>query len=756
MRVNNRLGTVDLPLDLAFEHRITLTGPAGVPYWVAFDTDPGPTALGPFMVPVGLTANTLLFGFGQPFPAVGWDVAFRTADPSLLGITLHGAAAFVEASGITLTNGVAFTFVMAGADAGPDAATLTGRPVTLDGSTNLESGGVIPSGNALQWSVMSSPPGANPVLDNAQGAFPVFTADLPGLYTLELQVSGASGSSTDQVDVHAYTVTFTSPVDGSFSTSSVAITGDVEGHGLLGVEIDGQPVTLQGTQFSAGSLNPTATVNPVTARLTTATGQVLEHTVTVIGGMGVPLGNFGMPGTALRIGGASLDALEPPVELLLANLPLNTIIAALPPLPIIPTGLFTATLDFTGASFDPMTVDFDIFPSSGAIGIAITLNQLVITADLTGTIFSVPYAEVATISSTSAVISGELLIGSNAQGVTEVTIQNPTATLNGFNITATGALGPFIGILGPAAQTAFEAALAQFLNLIPPAINPLLSSLALSVDLTSAGLPLLVDLPLATVGYDQDGITIVNDIRITPTTLSGPALTAYLGGPGIVPSFGLLSPVSMVAYDVAEGINDDLLNQAFAAMVGSGFLDLDLSGSLGSGTGLVLTAGAMAGLVPDAGFGTFPSDATVTLQVRWTTAPAVTFSPTGSDPATLHIGNMNLRFLARDSLGMDVPILEVGATATAGVSVTVDPLNGVLSVAPGAAQVSLTSIGALAGTDASGSLATLAPVVEQILPAILAPLSSIPVPALPLGGGVVETSVAPGSPDFFITYVDLP
>jgi len=492
----------------------------------------------------------------------------------------------------------------------------------------------------------------------------------------------------------------------------------------------------------------------VTARLITTTGQVIERTVTAINGASAPIGSFGALGTALRAHGASLDLLEPPVELVLAQLPLNTLFTAIPTIPIVPSGLFTANLTFTGATYDQNNVDFDIYPANGAIGIAVTINTLVINADITGTTFGFPYSETATMSADSAVISGELVIGSNAQGGVEVTLQNSSATLNNFNLTVTGLLGGFFGLLEPLVQGALETGLQAVLDIIPTTLNPLLAGLVISADLSALGVPLQVDLPINCICYDVNGITLANDFRAVPTMTSptAPALTDYLTTAGGIPAFNGTTPVNGVPYDFAAGIDDELLNQTFAALTVAGGLDFDLT-SVGT---TFLDAGAMALLIPGAGFEALPAGTPVTLEVRNTTAPAIMISSAGT-AAALHLGNQRLIFKAETAAGEFAPILEVGVTSQSGLSITIDPVTGTLSITPGTTTSSATVGGSLAGTDASATVAAVSSLVSQLIPLITQPLNAIPLPFTAFAaGGVVEVSVPASGPSMLVTWIDIP
>ncbi|NRA97310.1 MAG: hypothetical protein HRU14_13995, partial [Planctomycetes bacterium] len=691
----------------------------------------------------------------MPFPATGTaQVSLTIADLALAGQTFYSVGVFLDSSGVLVSNGVSLTFVLPGADAGPDAATFVGQAVTLDGSPMLNAAGVIPSGTNPAWTVTSAPAGSAPQLQNDQGAFPVFSADMAGTYTIELQTMGPGGLSADTATVDVFNVQFSSATDGAFVSGPVALDGTIDGPPFSSLDINGSAAGVVGNAFSAGTLMPTPIMNPITASVTTVSGQVLERTITVINGAAAPMGSLGTPGTALRMNGPALDAIEPPVETALAQLPLNALFTAIPTIPIIPSGIFTANLTFTGASFDPTTVDFDLFPANCAIGVAITLNTLSITADITGTqLFGGAYSETATITADSVIITGEMIIALNAQGGIETTLQNTSASFVNFNMQVTGILGLFFGLVQPAVETALATAFESALTVIPTALNPVLAGLALTVDLSASGIPMQIDLPLNSVCYDTDGLTLANDILATPTQTSptAPAITDYLTTPGSVPTFGPTTAVNGVAYDFALGVDDELMNQSLAALTIAGALDLDLT-DLG---GTPISASALAMTLPGAGFDAFPASTPVTLRVRQTTAPAIAFSATG-DAASLRIGNQRLIFVAEPAAGIQVPVLEVGVTTSAALTITIDPTAGSLTLTPGTITVTATAGGAIAGANATGALGGINSIVQQIVPLITQPLSGIPLPFTGAGGSVVEVSVPGASPSMLLTWLDIP
>ena len=163
----------------------------------------------------------------------------------------------------------------------------------------------------------------------------------------------------------------------------------------------------------------------------------------------------------------------------------------------------------------------------------------------------------------------------------------------------------------------------------------------------------------------------------------------------------------------------------------------------------------IAMILPGAGFDAFPASTPVTLRVRQTTAPAIAFSATG-DAASLRIGNQRLIFVAEPAAGIQVPVLEVGVTTSAALTITIDPTAGSLTLTPGTITVTATAGGAIAGANATGALGGINSIVQQIVPLITQPLSGIPLPFTGAGGSVVEVSVPGASPSMLLTWLDIP
>lgn len=87
------------------------------------------------------------------------------------------------------------------ANAGPDQTVAVGGRVTLNGSSSYD-----PDGDPLDftWTLVSVPGGSSAVLDAPNSALPGFTADVAGLYVIDVEVTdGVDVSLPDQVQVTA-------------------------------------------------------------------------------------------------------------------------------------------------------------------------------------------------------------------------------------------------------------------------------------------------------------------------------------------------------------------------------------------------------------------------------------------------------------------------------------------------------------------------------------------------------------------------
>lgn len=153
------------------------------------------------------------------------------------------------------------------ADAGPDRSGAPGDTFELDGSGSSD-----PDGDdlAYQWTRVSGP---NVTLQNADQEKASFTANQPGTYVFELEVSDGEASSTDTVRVVVNQPGNRAPT-ASVTASSVSVqTGQAVNLDASGsTDPDGDPLTYEWEVVSApGGSTPTLTATGAATATFTAT-----------------------------------------------------------------------------------------------------------------------------------------------------------------------------------------------------------------------------------------------------------------------------------------------------------------------------------------------------------------------------------------------------------------------------------------------------------------------------------------------------
>ncbi|MSR74066.1 MAG: hypothetical protein EXS14_01130 [Planctomycetes bacterium] len=737
---------------------LSLTSQASQPYIWFFDVAPGPINVFGVSIPLGFTPYVLDLGVALLPPSGTHNISVAIMDdPVLYGLHLFSCALLLDPSApaqFVASNGIDFTFFDDSASAGGDAATFSGRSVTLDGSGNLDAlTGALPVGTTLSWSVVNAGGASNPVITNPNSVHPEFNAMGSGSCLVRCYLQGGGIARTDDVRIDVYTLNLNGPADNSFATGSVNVSGSLVGPVGAALSLNGSGVVLAGNgSFNAGNHVLAQRVNTFHFEVSSITGAQTAKSVTVTAGTGTLLTSFQTPGTFLRIGGVNFDAIEPLISAALGALPLSPIVAAIPAIPILNTIFLSASIDPTGASHDPAVV-VNIFPAAAGIGLSITYNNFVMTSTVSGAIFGAPYNDIATISATSITISGDLVISSNSSGGLTTSVQNRNVVFTGFNFTVTGPLGGLsqLGLIQTAIQSLLVTALQATLDAIPLALNPLLNAIVLSFPLP--GTNLTVDLPLETVNYDTAGVVIANRFRTTSSVVSpnAPTLTHIYGASGTTPPMGANSPVLAAPFDLAMGISDGALNQALGTLTLSGAFENILNAvALGAAN-----AGAMAALVPSAGFESFASNAAISTRTLLGSAPLIEFTAGTVTTGSLHVRNLRLQIFA-DSGGKPALVLEASLDIQAALNISIDPVTGALTFGVGTINANVVENQCLAGYNAAGSVAALNAVAALIVQQIVAPLTGITLPSLGSTGGVVEVSVHPGNSHLLGIYIDLP
>ncbi len=728
-------------------------GEAGLPALWFFALDAGPTQIGAVSVPLGVTGLVEILNF-LPMPQGGITIpAFVPNLPALDGLSVYTLGFLMDPAeplGARISNPNSVMFAAFATDAGPDGGTLVGRAVTLDGSNNVDGNGSIPAGLTFNWTIISAPAGSTATLQHANSPYPVLTPDIAGSYSIGL-VTGGVGPGSDSTTIDAYSIDFTTPVNGSFGSGSFTPSGTATGPVGATFALQNAGIVPSGGGAFTGSpiISPAGSLaTPVTMSIVGPSGQRMSRTSGRLIGTGQPITNPALPAAGIRVNGISLDPLEPLVEQFLGTIDFSSIIGLIPAIPLLSipgpfnTILFSATADPQTFTFDPV-VDLDFYPGpNGAIGVSLTFTNVVITTLVTGKIFNAPYTSTATITSTSAVISGNLVLVPNATGA-QAQIQGATTTLNGFAFTATGALGTStqFATVQTLLKTAIEVALSTTLQLIPPLINPLLTQFnTFTFDLGASGIPLTLGFPLHSLYYDALGLTVGLGLNFQPSAgaVVTPTVAQFRTTPGTIPVFPPTTPNLGNPYTGGLALNDDTLNAIFATFTNLGVLDVNLNGSIGTGAGTIaLNAGALDAAFPSSGFEAFDPNTIVAVRFTQTTAPAFTLAAGNPATGTFVLANAIVTFAAVVD-GIERPVLSASLTANVGVLFNINPATSTLSVTPGTILSTLSIETNFPGRDASASATALATALSTGVVQIINAIGTIPLAGV---GGAGEISV---------------
>lgn len=149
---------------------------------------------------------------------------------------------------------------------------------------------------------------------------------------------------------------------------------------------------------------------------------------------------------------------------------------------------------------------------------------------------------------------------------------------------------------------------------------------------------LVIQNDFTSVAHDEDGVTV--RAASTVRTDTGPLVGSRLANPQPAPT-----PSGQAQFGVTYGLglwlDDDLISALGVGLHERGLLEQEISGDAG---GFSLSTDLLAGLIT--GLDGLPSGKPVTIRTHGTVAPAGTAGEAEGEAARLHIGGMQLDFLA--------------------------------------------------------------------------------------------------------------
>ena len=166
-------------------------------------------------------------------------------------------------------------------NAGPDQNVETGSLVTLDGSQSTDL-----DGDALTYSwTLSSPTGSGAALDDANAVSPTFTADIDGIYSVQLTVEDGGDEniedSFDEVVVTASTSN-SAPVSAAGSSQNVETGSVVTLDGSASSDANGDLLTFNWSLVSVPENSAASLTDPTTSSPTFTADLDGEYEISLI------------------------------------------------------------------------------------------------------------------------------------------------------------------------------------------------------------------------------------------------------------------------------------------------------------------------------------------------------------------------------------------------------------------------------------------------------------------------------------------
>ena len=738
--------------------------------FILFNVSPGPTPFLGQQLPIAVDQNLVVGvqNLVMPPSGVANFMIPVSNNPALEGITIYAFALTFDQnlpSGFGFSNAADFTFVKEPL-AGNDTAGWVDRDITLDGGATLAPGpltnGIVPS-----WSITQGPAGHNAQLTGADTLFPTLTADLPGTYTvtLDLLAPGTSGGASDDVQVDVFALTNATHAHGDFDPADpITFSATLAGPTPTMADVNGQPAGAMGalsvTQPAGSPFNEFFTT------ITAAGGQVVGRPITVVSNPGGSLAAPPVDSLLTHIRQPIVDDIELVIEQAVALVNLSGPITGILPINVVNipglfgTTLFSADVTPTGFSYDP-AIMVDITLNAGAAHVQLTLNNVQFTFDIMGLIFNAPYTDAGTLTSSSVTIDFDLTLAA-VNGAFESTISNETATINGATLTfqngvipnnfASTLLGAVVPVIEPLIATTITAGLA-------PALDSALSLLPQMIDLSPQGLDVVVDLPASGVDHLAGGLTFKNAAggHASQVPATAPLIPAYFETPSAAPSFTGVVPGGTTPYRLAFSVGDDFLNQLLAAATQAGALETVNGTSLTlSGMTVNADAGSLATALPGLGFEDFDPAAAVEIVTRPTLAPVVRIQAGGPDAFSMTVSALEIDFRVQVAPNYQASVLRVSLDAEVGLNVVLDPVASTLDLVPGTVTATAHPLDSLPGVDVSGQLGMLSGLINGALPGLLTGLTGLPLPAPSTGAPLSLVGLGPDGPagDYLSLYFD--
>ncbi|MBL4849812.1 MAG: hypothetical protein JKY65_30155 [Planctomycetes bacterium] len=382
----------------------------------------------------------------------------------------------------------------------------------------------------------------------------------------------STGPVSSVPDTEPPLIVLTAPRRGAFTTQGAI---DVEGtitdqSGVAYFVINGDPITPAANGTFRHTLALTHGLNVIELEAADPLGQRTRSALSVISGDFLPEASVVTDAVATRLNRPAFDAIERVAAQQLGGTNLSAMIMAQNPLYTGGSGLASANVEATAASFGTPTLDLD--PQVGGLFVRTEIPNVDLTVRVSGRVLGIGYSLTTQVTADTARLEGTAVVNvANGQVTTD--LQNVNVDLDNFRFDISGVPSFLENLVRNRVRRLIEDQIeGQVRTVLPVEINKAIAGANGPITQTILGRPVTLHMIPVAVTFDADGATVVADGDITMQPLPGlilPTTPGSLATAGALPTFG----TTKAFY---ASINDDFLNRIGHAAWRGGLMNLKI------------------------------------------------------------------------------------------------------------------------------------------------------------------------------------
>ncbi len=364
--------------------------------------------------------------------------------------------------------------------------------------------------------------------------------------------------------------------DGLWQSSNVRVSG--EARGMDSVTINGESVTIEGSQFST-DLPAERGVNLIEAVGTDSRGDT--HFVR----QGVLSGEFHAPdqqlGDALtiRLNRTGLTKATDLVGGLIDPVAISSGVTALNPVyedsyGVLGWDAVNIQANVVDVGFDAPVITPD--PKPNILEVEVAIPNVEIQANAQGDVVGIDFDQDVWVGSDAAIITANVLVGAS-NGELVIDVVQPTVELDGFWYDVSlipGDIESYL-LVDTLRGTLEDVLVGKLDEMLPGLLEGALADLDISVETELLGTPVSISADFAAATVDTAGIEIVTNVNVAVPQRSDKPWTGFLAAPAVA------TPAPSQADDLGVSVSDDLLNNVLFQVWRGGLLNMELDSANG-------------------------------------------------------------------------------------------------------------------------------------------------------------------------------